>query len=609
MTLTKAINLIQSTAWKGSQLGLKRMEELMGQLGHQEKKLHFIHVAGSNGKGSVAAMVSSILTAAGYNTGLYISPHLTSYTERMKINNQDIREDRLCELTDMIYPCLEQMEDKPTEFEILTAIAFMYFEQEGCDIVVLETGLGGRLDATNIIPVPEVAVLMNIGLEHTEVLGNTLSDIASEKAGIIKEKGTVVAYRGVTEVEAVFERICLEKAAALHKARFDEATLGEESLDGQTFSWRCYDNLFITLLGKHQVYNAVMALETVELLSEQGWQIEEAAIRNGLINTKWPARMEVLNLEPLFILDGAHNPQGVRTMVDSIQSLLPGKKVVFLLGVLKDKDYSQMIDLILPLACSFFCVTPHSERAMSAEKLADYLRARGAVAEAYDDVVKAIQAALTAANGETAVLTFGSLYLAGTIRESFRIAYRKWIRGKGIRARDSLFPEVREELSHRIVKQILVSPEFKAAKTVMIYRATRGEVRLELLETAPEAQSKRFVYPLCTSSAQMIALQPHSKESWVSGSYNIMEPLPEKSTEVSPMDVDMIICPCTAFDEDCNRVGMGAGYYDRYLVFCENAIITSVAFEIQKVHKVPTEPWDMPMKMIFTDKATYRSGL
>ena len=606
MNMEKIMALLQSISWQESRLGLERSETLLHLLGDPQKDLRFVHVAGSNGKGSVSAMLSAILTSAGYTTGLYTSPHLVSYQERMKVNGADISEAALYALAEIVKSCVEQMEDKPTEFELITAMALLYFSQKRCDVVVLEVGLGGRLDATNVIPVPEAAVLMNISLEHTEVLGDTLAKIAREKAGIIKEGGAVVAYPGTPEVEAVFEEVCAAKHAVLRKARFQEITFLQETLDGQRFHWRQYSNLAIRLLGRYQLSNAVMALETVEMLCRRGWKIPETAVREGLATAQWPARLEVLNRTPLFLLDCAHNPQCAKALVDSIRALCPGEKVVFLAGMLADKDYKKIIEQTAPLAQEFFCLTPFSERALPAEVLAACLMEQGASAAVCTDVADGIRAALSAAGDGGRVVAFGSLYLAGAVREAFRPTYRKWLRREKIRARDRLSPEEREAMSRQVVRQILAAPEFRRAKTVMIYRATRGEVRLETLEAAPEVLEKRLVYPLCTSDTEILALLPEGADAWAPGYFGIEEPVLEKSAVIPPEELDMVLCPCTVFDEDGNRMGMGAGFYDRYLTRCNHACIASVAFEVQKASQIPNDLWDYPMDLTFTEKAVYR---
>lgn len=419
MNMDGFMEFLQSVSWQGSRLGLERMTCLMKLLGDPQKKLKFVHVAGTNGKGSLTALVSSVLTAAGYKTGVYTSPHLVSYCERMVVDGAEIPERELFALAEEVKPLVEQMEDKPTEFELLTGMALLYFAQQGCDIVLLEVGLGGRLDATNVIDAPEAAVIMNIGLDHTGILGDTLEKIAGEKAGIIKEGCAVVAYPGQPEVEAVYRRVCAERHAALRKADLSRLTFVREDLFGQTFHWGDLHDLTIGLLGEHQRRNAAVALETIEVLREKGWSISDEAIRTGLEAARWPARLEVLCREPLFILDGAHNGQCAQALADSLKSLLPGQKIVFLTGVLADKDYRDIMGLMMPMASEFFCLTPFSERALPAAELAACLTQWGAKATPCETVEEGIGAALAAAGEKGIVVSFGSLYLAGAVRDAF----------------------------------------------------------------------------------------------------------------------------------------------------------------------------------------------
>lgn len=411
--------LLQSVSWQGSRLGLERMARLVELLGDPQKKLKFVHVAGTNGKGSLTALVSSVLTAAGYKTGVYTSPHLVSYCERMVVDGEAISEKDLFELAEAVKPCVEQMEDKPTEFELLTGMALLYFARQKCDIVVLEVGLGGRLDATNIIPAPEAAVIMNIGLEHTQILGDTLEKIAGEKAGIIKEGCAVVTYPGTPEVEAVYQRVCARYHAVWRKTDVSGLTFLSEDLYGQFFDWKGLPGLHIGLLGGHQRCNAAVALETIEVLREKEWNIPDAAIRTGLAAARWPARLEVLGREPLFILDGAHNGQCAQALADSLNCLLPGRKLVFLAGVLADKDYREIMGLMLPMAQEFFCLTPFSERALPAAELAALLTELGGKATVCETVEEGVEKARNAAGKDGVVVSFGSLYLAGAVRETY----------------------------------------------------------------------------------------------------------------------------------------------------------------------------------------------
>ena len=382
--------------------------------------------------------------------------------------------------------------------------------------------------------------------------------------------------------------------------RFPVKTVSRD-LNGQVFSWRG-EEYRLSLPGPHQIRNAAMVPEPVEALRERGWH----AVRAGLREVKWPARLEILSGQPLFILDGGHNPQCAEALVGSVGELLPGRRVVFLCGVLADKDYPRIMELMMPCAQEFVCLTPVGERALSAQALADYLTERGARARACAGIPDGICAALTAAGEDGAVIAFGSLYLAGAVRTAFAPALRRWLRGEKIQARDRLPAGVRAEKTERIVQRILQSQEFQDAKTVMLYRAVRGEVRLDGLEASPEARGKRLVYPRCVSNTEMIALLPRGEDSWEAGYAGIQEPVPEKSRVIPPEEIDLVLCPCTVFDEGCSRMGMGAGFYDRFLERCPAAHVMAAAFEVQKTDTVPTQDWDRPMDAVFTETAVYR---
>ena len=604
MGIEETLHFIHATSWMGSRLGLERMQDLMFHLGNPQEELRFVHVAGSNGKGSVCAMLSSILTAAGYHTGLYTSPHLLRVNERMKIDGADISDEDLIRAAEQVKTAVEQMDDKPTEFEVITALAFLFFRQQKCDIVVLEVGLGGRLDATNVIPVPELAILMNIGLEHTEVLGDTLQEIAAEKAGIIKRDGSVVFYPQLPSVESVFEEACAQRNATFVRADTSDVLVREESLEGSIFDWKQQKQLRINLLGRHQIWNVVVALSAVEQLQARGWGIPEDAARNGLINTKWPARLEILNEAPLFILDGAHNPQCVEMLEQSLQILFHEQKVVFLTGVLRDKDYLKMLNLISHRIKEVVCLTPDSERALSAKALAGVLEGFEIKATAFKDVESGIIAALSAAKGSP-IVAFGSLYLAGAIRSIFPHAYKKWLRNESIRLRNAMSDSQRKARSLEIVRRILESDTFRQAKTVMSYRAIKAEVDLFELDEHAKLLGKRVVYPRCISATEMIALYPGSDQDWQRSSFGILEPSLETAIQIDPAEIDLVLCPCTAFDEAGNRIGMGGGYYDRYLPLCRNATVAAVAFELQKTRKIQPEPHDRSMDLVFTDSMTY----
>ena len=412
MTGQEAAEQIHQRAWIGQKPGLERTRRLLGRLGDPQKELKFVHIAGSNGKGSTAAMVSAILTAAGVKTGLYTSPHLWKFGERFQVNGVPIPEETLADITTRV---LEQAEDE-TEFELMTAVAMVYFRQVGCDIVVLETGLGGRLDSTNIIPAPEAAVITNIGLEHTELLGDTLEKIATEKAGILKSGCEAVLYHQGREVEDVISQICRERGISLAISAPEELEVLSSNLEGQVFTYRGEGPYRLPLLGEYQRYNAAAALETAAALVRRGWELPEAAIREGLAKTQWPARLELARRSPDGVLDGGHNPQCMEALAQALKKLYPGKRLIFLTGVLADKDYSAMIGEMLPLAREFFTITPDSPRAMSAGELADYLEGRGAKASPCEHVEEGLRRALAAAGPEDVVCACGSLYMIGETR-------------------------------------------------------------------------------------------------------------------------------------------------------------------------------------------------
>lgn len=361
-------------------------------------------------------MVSSILTQAGLRTGLYTSPHLWTFHERFQVDGSPISDAMLGKLGELVIKAGEGMEDPPTEFELMTALGLEFFLRMKCDIVVLEVGLGGRLDSTNVIPAPEAAVITNIGLEHTQELGNSRTLIAQEKSGIIKKGCSTVLYHQSGEVEDVVKEVCRQMESPLTVTAPQTLEVLESNRDGQTFRYRGKGPYHISLLGPHQLYNAMTALDTIWTLSHRGWKIEEQAVVQGLENAVWPARLELFRRNPDILLDGGHNPQCMAALHDALEELYPGKKMIFLTGVLGDKDYPDMINKILPLAKSFVTITPDSPRALSAQELVDYLHGLGIQADACETTQQGIQQALALAGPEDVVCACGSLYMIGEVR-------------------------------------------------------------------------------------------------------------------------------------------------------------------------------------------------
>lgn len=425
MTGKEALTYIHHVPWQGTRLGLDRTRELMEKLGHPEEKLRFVHIAGTNGKGSTAAMTASVLRAAGYRTGLYTSPYLQVFNERMSVDGEMISDEELGELTGRIRPLAEEMDDPPTEFELITAIAMLYFLRHECDIVVLEVGMGGRLDSTNVIPAPVAAVICNIGLDHTAELGDTVEKIAFEKAGIIKEGTDVVLYQSESAgVEQVIRRVCAERKAALHVADFSALQLLEDSIAGQTFSYKGHREMKIRLLGAHQIKNAAVVLELAAVLNAKGFPVSEEALHQGLARAVWPGRFELLHTAPVFIADGGHNRQCVETVAAALRHYFPGKKIRFIMGVLADKDYRSMIELLQPLAERFYTVTPDSPRALSARDLAEQLEQGGSPAVVCAGAGDAVERALREAGAEDVICSVGSLYMTGAVRAACLKAQR-----------------------------------------------------------------------------------------------------------------------------------------------------------------------------------------
>lgn len=425
MTIDQALNYIHGLYRKGTKPGLHRVRQLLQALGNPHEKLKFIHIAGTNGKGSTAAMTASILQKAGYQTGLFTSPFIYRFNERIQINSCQIPDEDVQALTESIRVLAEQMAEPPTEFDFVTCMAMAYFARKGCDIVVLEVGVGGALDATNIIPTPEVAVITNIGLDHTDLLGDTLEKIARVKAGIFKEGGSAVVYRGAPSVEAVFEEVCREKHISLKKADFDTLHLHAHSLAGQVFDCGVRKGLQLPLLGSHQLNNAAVVLSVIDTLIEKGWQITEQNIYDGIQAVSWPGRFDIMHKDPLFIIDGGHNPQCIEALVKNIRDYLEGMRVIVLTGVLADKDYGDMFRPVMPYVQKFVCITPNNPRKLDAALLAQYLRDAGADAAAFDSVAAGVREAIALAGKDGVVLCFGSLYSIADIRAGMEQVLQK----------------------------------------------------------------------------------------------------------------------------------------------------------------------------------------
>lgn len=409
----------------GSVLGLESIEALLDKLGNPQDKLRFVHIAGTNGKGSTLAFLSTILMCAGYRTGRYISPAVFSYREKIQVNGEYIDHQSLIRLTQRVKTACQQMEAEgkahPTIFEVETALAFLYFEQEKCDIVVLETGLGGLLDATNIIKTTLVAALASISMDHMGILGNTLAEIAQQKAGIIKEGCHVVSMRQHPEAMAVVEHEAERKKATLVVA--DPAGLRnvKYGLKGQKFDYisaqgNLYEAMEITQAGTYQIENAMFAINVTEVLIKLGYNITKEALRQGLRDMRWPGRFSLINEAPIVILDGAHNEDGALKLAQSIKTYLKDCKIIGIMGVFADKEYEAIAEITVPLMEHIITIqTPDNVRALDAGQLMQTVKQYNKNCSCAESIDAAVNAAYQAADDYrkkgyvTAIVAYGSL--------------------------------------------------------------------------------------------------------------------------------------------------------------------------------------------------------
>lgn len=419
MTYEETLQFVNSTNWKNADRGLARMQALCEKLGHPEKKVSYVHIAGTNGKGSCAAMLSSIFQAAGYRTGLYTSPHLVRENERIQVNGMPLSDEAFAHAAGVVKEAADSLGIRPTEFEILTTMAFVTFAEQHVEMAALEVGLGGRLDATNVLEKPALCVIMNIGLEHTEILGDTLEKIAGEKAGIIKDGVRVICHPGTKGVEEVFRKMAAAHQAPIVFADFSALSTKSLGLSGQLLSYKDLTKIHLPLIGAHQAGNAAVAIEAARNLG-----IQDAAIKKGLENVSWPGRFEVLSKDPVFIADGAHNPQCTGVLVNALNTVFPGEKVEFLCGILGDKNYETMLETLLPCAKGFVLLKPDTPRALDPKILADYLTKKDVPVSVADSPEDALDQSFERAAGAPVVLC-GSLYLLGEVRNTYLSTYHR----------------------------------------------------------------------------------------------------------------------------------------------------------------------------------------
>ena len=420
----ECIHYLEEEIGFGSVPGLERIQYLCNLLGNPERRLPVIHVAGTNGKGSAVAMLSSILKEAGYRVGTYISPHLERYNERYLINGEEISDAAFAEEISLMRQLCEKLaaEGKPvpTLFEITTGAAFHYFYEKQVDVLILEVGLGGRFDATNIVPHPLLSLIMSISIDHTDFLGDTIEKIAMEKSGIIKKNCPVVLYSQAELVYNIIKDVADRMDAPFYCLNDAEITVASQTLEGTVFSvknkWISLEKLELSLLGTYQIENCLAVLEACFVLNQNGLAIPEKAIRDGLKNARWAGRMELCGRQPLVILDGAHNADGIRQLANSLSVYFREKKVTLILGVLGDKEYRKMAEQILPFADTVILTEPHSERKLDVFSLARSVSDFSGTVCMEKEIEAAYEKARVLTPADGIILCCGSLYMIGAMR-------------------------------------------------------------------------------------------------------------------------------------------------------------------------------------------------
>ena len=410
MDILNIENYFEKLKNRGFVLGLDNMYDVLNALGNPEDKQKIIIIGGTNGKGSTVAYLSAILREKGLKVGTFTSPEIIVFNDRIQINEQNIPMEDLEAITLKIKKITEQQKIPITEFEMITAIAIEYFSQEDCDITLLEVGMGGRLDATNSVRNPLLSIIMRIGLDHTDFLGNTIEEITMEKAGIIKENTPIILYNEDDRVYNIVHKICEEKNSKLITNDLEAIKYKEMDLDGITFDYKDFKDLKLSMLGRNQMANASMALEGIQVINELlDLEITEEDIRNGLKKGRIIGRFQKISDKPLIFLDGGHNLQAVMALKENLESLFPDKKIVFITGFLKDKDYRECIKTVGPLSNVFLTVEPDNSRSLDSKKLRDVILEEGFKAINMDHMENALNFVHSMYQDEIIVI-FGSLY-------------------------------------------------------------------------------------------------------------------------------------------------------------------------------------------------------
>ena len=410
MNYEQSLSYIHSVMWQGSRPGLERITELLDKMGNPQKKLKVIHVTGTNGKGSFCAMLESILRHSGYKTGLFTSPYIEHFEERMMVDGRMISREMLSEITTKVRAVADTMSDLPTEFELITAIGFAFFAEMNCDVCVVEAGMGGRLDSTNVFDSPVLSVITGVALDHTAFLGDTTEKIAYEKAGIFKKDCPVLVGNADDSAWSVICEKAKKLACPVTRVNYDNIRNLRVGLDGSRFDFGARKDVAIPLLGLYQPRNAANVLCAVDILQSMGYHITEESLATGLADTVWKARFEKLSENPLVLYDGSHNPEGIAYAVRTVKALFGDQKVKLVTGVMEDKDHSGMAAALAEVAQCVYTVTPNNPRSYNAHKFAQEFRDTGVPAHGFDKIAEAVRTALKD-NPDLPLIGLGSLYL------------------------------------------------------------------------------------------------------------------------------------------------------------------------------------------------------
>lgn len=425
MNMDKVIQYINTNRGNGQKESLDRLFKLLDRLGNPHKNLKYIHITGTNGKGSTSALFYSVFKEAGLDVGVFTSPHLEQVNERIRINDDMISDEAYIRIVEKMEPIIleleEELDEKFYAFELLTTVAFIYFQEKQPDIILLEAGIGGRLDSTNVIDRSVVSVITSIGLDHMKILGNTKEAIMDEKAQILKENGRLI----IGPVEESLQTVARKQADAVNGTvtvvQRENLTIHETSLAKQRFDYKDWHNVEISMIGKHQIENACLVLEAFDALVAEGFSISKEDVYNGLAKAFWPGRFEKLLDEPLYYIDGAHNVDGVRRLVETLEETFPYNAFHFVAGMMQDKEYEKMLDQVKHLAKDFILISPDPYRGFDTSEVVQELRSEGYKAAVKENAAEVLAYIKQEIPKEDTVIQFGSLYLVGDIKQSMHI--------------------------------------------------------------------------------------------------------------------------------------------------------------------------------------------